>query len=220
MGDHEHSTTVAADPDELLDYLSDVHNLPDHFAAVREAEPTGEASHGGEEVHVVAEVEGTRREGEAWIDADKEKRTLRVGLGGAERLLTGSSDVAADRVLRRDLDDDDPGAVGVGDPHLVETPGFAAGFAQHAGTLGEEFGVGGGEVAHLQPQPQSRAVRGRGVGVRGHLEQPVAQEEDRAAGEFAIHRQPEDVAVEAQRGVGIGGPQGRTAAQDLPAARG
>ncbi|RTL62669.1 MAG: SRPBCC family protein [Pseudonocardiaceae bacterium] len=82
MGDYEHSTTVAADPDELFDYLSDVHNLPDYFAAMREAEPTGEASHGGEEVHVVAEVEGKRREGEAWIDADKEKRTLSWGSEG------------------------------------------------------------------------------------------------------------------------------------------
>ncbi|AEA23816.1 SRPBCC family protein [Pseudonocardia benzenivorans] len=82
MGDYEHRTTVAADPDALFDYLSDVHHLPDYFAAMREAEPTGERSHGHEEVRVVAEVEGTRREGEAWIDADRDARTLSWGSEG------------------------------------------------------------------------------------------------------------------------------------------
>jgi len=82
MGDYEHSTTVDADPDDLFDYLSDVHNLPDYFAAMRDAEPTGQPSHGGEEVHVVAEVEGTRREGEAWFTTDADARTLRWGSEG------------------------------------------------------------------------------------------------------------------------------------------
>jgi uncharacterized protein YndB with AHSA1/START domain len=82
MGDYEHSTTVTADPDELFRYLSDVHNLPDYFAAMREAEPTGETSHGGDEVHVVAEVEGTRREGEAWMTRDGGQRRLSWGSEG------------------------------------------------------------------------------------------------------------------------------------------
>jgi Polyketide cyclase / dehydrase and lipid transport len=82
MGDYEHSTTVTADPDQLFDYLSDVHNLPDYFAAMEEAEPTGAGSHGGEEVHVVAEVEGQRREGEAWMTTDAEARTLSWGSEG------------------------------------------------------------------------------------------------------------------------------------------
>lgn len=82
MGDYEHSTTVTADPDELFRYLSDVHNLPDYFAAMREAEPTGASAHGGAEVHVVAEVEGTRREGEAWLTRDAGERTLSWGSEG------------------------------------------------------------------------------------------------------------------------------------------
>jgi len=82
MGDYEHSTTVDANPDDLFDYLSDVHNLPDYFAAMRDAEPTGQPSHGGEEVHVVAEVEGKRREGDAWMDTDTGNRKLSWGSEG------------------------------------------------------------------------------------------------------------------------------------------
>ncbi|MEK6438409.1 SRPBCC family protein [Pseudonocardia sp. T1-2H] len=84
MGDYEHSTTVATDPDSLFRYLSDVHNLPNYFSAMRDAEPTGkdasDAGHpGAQEIHVVAEVEGKRREGEAWFEADERTRALRWG---------------------------------------------------------------------------------------------------------------------------------------------
>ena len=82
MGDYEHTATVSADPDALFRYLSDVHNLPDYFASMREAEPTGEHVDEGEEVHVVADVEGNRREGEAWISVDDAARTLRWGSEG------------------------------------------------------------------------------------------------------------------------------------------
>ena len=82
MGDYEHTATVAADPDTLFDYLADVHNLPDYFASMRDAEPTGEHVAEGDEVHVVADVDGTRREGDAWIDTDTEARTLRWGSEG------------------------------------------------------------------------------------------------------------------------------------------
>jgi hypothetical protein len=60
-GDYEHATTVTAEPDALFRYLSDVPNRPDQFSSMREAGPTGQQSHGGEEVHVVAEVEGSTR---------------------------------------------------------------------------------------------------------------------------------------------------------------
>ncbi|MHA6626571.1 SRPBCC family protein [Pseudonocardia sichuanensis] len=82
MGDYEHRATVTADPEELFRYLSDVHNLPDYFSSMQDAEPTGEPSHGGDEVHVVADVEGTRREGDAWIRTDPDRRTLTWGSEG------------------------------------------------------------------------------------------------------------------------------------------
>jgi uncharacterized protein YndB with AHSA1/START domain len=82
MGDYEHTATVSADPEALFRYLADVHNLPDYFAAMEEAEPTGEHVADGEEVHVVADVEGTRREGDAWMSVDDAARTLRWGSEG------------------------------------------------------------------------------------------------------------------------------------------
>ena len=86
MGTYEHSTTVATDPDALFAYLSDIHNLPDYFAAMREAEPAGQAEGDVPDdsiaVHTVAEVDGTRREGEAWFTSDADERTLRWGSEG------------------------------------------------------------------------------------------------------------------------------------------
>lgn len=77
MGDYEQSTTVTADPDALFTYLSDVNNLPDYFASMKSAEPAE-----GDAVHTVAEVDGTRREGEAWFTADVEARSIRWGSEG------------------------------------------------------------------------------------------------------------------------------------------
>jgi uncharacterized protein YndB with AHSA1/START domain len=77
MGDHERSTTVDATPDRLFDYLSDVGNLPHYFAAMESAEPAG-----GDTVHTVAEVDGTRREGDAWLTAEDGSRTMRWGAPG------------------------------------------------------------------------------------------------------------------------------------------
>ena len=82
MGDYEHTATVSADADTLFRYLSDVHNLPEYFTAMREAEPTGEQTHGGEEVHVVAEVEGKERAGEAWFVVEDDRKTLSWGSEG------------------------------------------------------------------------------------------------------------------------------------------
>ncbi|WP_433279300.1 SRPBCC family protein [Pseudonocardia xinjiangensis] len=77
MGNYEHSATVTTDPDALFDYLADIHHLPDYFAAMRSAEPAGDDA-----VHTVAEVDGNRREGEAWFTTDRDARTLRWGSEG------------------------------------------------------------------------------------------------------------------------------------------
>ena len=109
MGTYEHSTVVTADPDELFAYLSDVHNLPDYFAAMREAEPAGEAEGDVPDdsiaVHTVADVDGTRREGEAWFTTDADARTLRWGsegpshYGGELRVDANGDDVATVTVV-------------------------------------------------------------------------------------------------------------------------
>ena len=90
MGSYESTTTVTAAPDELFAYLSDVHNLPEYFAAMKSAEPAGaaEGSGGGsvppgsDAVHTVAEVDGTRREGEAWFRRDEDARSISWGSEG------------------------------------------------------------------------------------------------------------------------------------------
>ncbi|MDF3049068.1 MAG: Polyketide cyclase/dehydrase [Pseudonocardia sp.] len=86
MGTYESSTTVAASPDELFTYLSDVHNLPEYFGAMKAAEPAGRAEGdvppGSEAVHSVAEVDGQRREGEAWFRRDGSDCSISWGSEG------------------------------------------------------------------------------------------------------------------------------------------
>jgi uncharacterized protein YndB with AHSA1/START domain len=86
MGTYESTTTVTASPDALFSYLSDIHNLPEYFAAMRSAEPAGSAEGdvppGSEAVHTVAEVDGQRREGEAWFRRDAGARSLSWGSEG------------------------------------------------------------------------------------------------------------------------------------------
>jgi uncharacterized protein YndB with AHSA1/START domain len=86
MRTYESTTTVTASPDDLFAYLSDVHNLPEYFAAMTSAEPAGDAEGdvppGAEAVHSVAEVDGQRREGEAWFRRDAGARSLSWGSEG------------------------------------------------------------------------------------------------------------------------------------------
>ncbi len=77
MADHERSTTVQATPDRLFDYLSDVGNLPHYMASMKSAE-----SAEGDAVHTVADVDGTRVEGDAWLTAEDGSRTMRWGSPG------------------------------------------------------------------------------------------------------------------------------------------
>lgn len=78
MGDYQHAATVRCEPDDLFDYLADSRRLPDYFEAMITAEPAGDQA-----VRVVAEVEGQRREGEAWLQHDTQARTMRWGAEGA-----------------------------------------------------------------------------------------------------------------------------------------
>src|SRR6185312_16145587 len=70
--------------------------------------------------------------------------------GAACRSVTG---VAAQWVLRWHFDDADAEAVRVYDPHLVEPPRLSLGRAHDGCPPVEQGAVGGGQVAHLDPQP-------------------------------------------------------------------
>ncbi|MGW0891581.1 SRPBCC family protein [Saccharopolyspora sp. NPDC002578] len=69
--DYQHSSIVRVNADVLFDYLAEVANLPEYFAAMQSAEYTGPNS-----VYVVAKVEGVRRAGEAWFDVDHQARAM------------------------------------------------------------------------------------------------------------------------------------------------
>ena len=77
MGDYKGSLEVGAPAAQLFRYLSDVRHLPRYFAAMKRAEPAGKDA-----VEVVAEVNGTRREGEAWFRVDRDRQHLEWGSEG------------------------------------------------------------------------------------------------------------------------------------------
>ncbi|MDQ2850820.1 MAG: SRPBCC family protein [Actinomycetota bacterium] len=90
MADHDGSIDVQAPAQQLFDYLSDVRHLPDYFAAMVSADPAH-----GEAVHVVAEVNGSREEGEAWFRVDEVAKRLQwgsEGTGGYRGLLDVTGD--------------------------------------------------------------------------------------------------------------------------------
>ncbi len=89
--DSTRSTTVSAPADTLFAYLSEVENLPEYFATMKEAHRTG----GSDEVHTVAELPGGQEvEGEAYFRVDEAQRHIAWGSeGGSE--YAGSLDVTA-----------------------------------------------------------------------------------------------------------------------------
>jgi hypothetical protein len=117
-------------------------------------------------------------------------------------------------VVRRDLDEPDPHAVRVLDPHLVEAPGFAARLAHDARAALRELLVGLREGPDLHPEPDAVARAGA-VAAAGHLEEPAAQEEHRAARELAVHGEAQDVSVERGGDVRIDRAQQDTAGENL-----
>lgn len=92
MGDYEHTATIRRPPDVVFDYLSSVENLPSFFDSMKDAH-----AEGGDDVHVVADVEGHRYEGEAWMHADPDAKHVRWGAGSTsgyhgELFVTGIGD--------------------------------------------------------------------------------------------------------------------------------
>jgi hypothetical protein len=90
MGDYSGSADVGAPASQLFGYLSDISNLPCYFTAMTSAEPAGQDA-----VHVVADVDGVTREGDAWFRVDRERRHLEWGSEGPDS-YHGYLDVAGD----------------------------------------------------------------------------------------------------------------------------
>ena len=115
-----------------------------------------------------------------------------------------------------DLDQDDPNAVGIFDPHLDQPPWLQPGRLcdGHVGRC--KSMVLSGRVTDLQPQRQALGALLR---LTRYLQQPVPEEEDDPRllrwAELAEYREPEDVAVERLRPPRIRRSQEDTAAQYL-----
>jgi hypothetical protein len=116
VGDYSGSADVGVPAGQLFDYLSEVSNLPRYFTAMTSAEPAGQ-----DEVHVVADVDGVTREGQAWFRVDRERRHLEWGSEGPDNYhgyldVTGDERTSSVRVFlhteRADSGDIDRGIAG------------------------------------------------------------------------------------------------------------
>jgi hypothetical protein len=126
VGDHSGSADAGVPAGQLFDYLSEVSNLPRYFTAMTSAEPAGQ-----DEVHVVADVDGVTREGQAWFRVDRERRHLAWGSERPDNYhgyldVTGHERTSSVRVFlhteRADSGDIDRGVAGTlaGIKRLVE----------------------------------------------------------------------------------------------------
>src|SRR5215212_1873179 len=124
--------------------------------------------------------------------------------------------VPAQGMVIGNLDQSDSNAVGVLDPHLDQPPWLQLGRLCDGHVGRRESTVLSGRITDLQPHRQPlRAL----LSLTRYLEQPVPQEEDDPRllrwAEFAVYRQPEDVAVERLGPPRIRRSQQDTAAQNL-----
>lgn len=105
---------------------------------------------------------------------------------------------AAQRMIPGHLDNGDPHAVRISNPHLVQPPRLPPRLSQHRHAPVGQFAVGRRQVADLQPQRDR--VTGRVLGSSGQLKEALPEEEHRAPSrpgpELPVDRQPEHVPVE------------------------
>jgi hypothetical protein len=117
------------------------------------------------------------------------------------------------------LDQDDPDAVGVLDPHLDQAPWLRYRLAYDRDSGGGQPGVLGMNVADLDPD--HHRAPGRPGRVPGDLEQPLAEVEHQPGivrrAEFPVDGQAEKVTVEAAAAVQVAGAQQNPAAQNVHA---
>jgi D-erythronate 2-dehydrogenase len=154
------------------------------------------------------------------LRAEREGAVLQTSPQPMRRRLCGwwrGPGVAAQRVIGGHLDQHDPGAVRVLDPHLGQPPGLGQRLPGDADPGRCQPAVLGVHVPHLKPD-HDRPSRGP-VGAPGHFQQPRSEKEHQArigrGSELAVDGQAQHVAVEAAAPVGVGGAQQDPAAQYL-----
>ena len=117
------------------------------------------------------------------------------------------------------LDQDDPDAIGVLDPHLDQSPRLCCGFPDDADSGCDQPGVLGVDIPFLDPD--HHRVPGRAGRVPGNFEQSRAQEEHHSGivprAELPVDGQAQDIAVEAAAALQVAGAQEDPAAQNIHA---
>ena len=117
------------------------------------------------------------------------------------------------------LDQDDPGAVGVLDPHLDQSPGLRRGRPDDRDVGRGQPGVLGADIPYLNPD-HHRAPRRPGR-VPGNLEKSWAEEEHHPGivrrAELPADGQAQQVTVEAAAAVQVAGAEKDPAAQNIHA---
>jgi len=116
-----------------------------------------------------------------------------------------------------DLDEDDPDAVGIFDPHLRKSPRLGYRLAQDRNAGREQPSVFGVDVTNLQPD--HHRVSGGLIGVPGDFQEATTEEEHNAGivarAELPIYRQAEDLAIELSASAQVGRPHEDPAGQHL-----
>ena len=125
----------------------------------------------------------------------------------------------AERVTRRKLDQDDPDAVRVLDPHLGQAPRLRSWLPHNRDAGRGQPGVLGMDIPDLDPDHHRAPGRaGRGP---GDLKQPLAEEEHQSGiirrAELPADGQAQQVTVEAAAAVQATGAQQDPAAQNVHA---
>jgi hypothetical protein len=120
-------------------------------------------------------------------------------------------------VIGRDLDQDDPDAVGVLDPHLDQAPGLRYWLPHDRDSGRGQPGMLGADIADLDPD--HHRAPGRAGRVPGDLKQPLAEVEHQPwivwRAELPADGQAEQVTVEAAAAVQVAGAQQEPAAQNV-----
>jgi len=78
MPDYEQTGTIAAEPDALFEYLSDVTHLPDYLPVISEAHQPGP-----EVAEVTADIHGTEQHAQGWLRVDGLDRRMEWGTPGS-----------------------------------------------------------------------------------------------------------------------------------------
>jgi len=122
-------------------------------------------------------------------------------------------------VIGRNLDEDDPDAVWVLDPHFDQAPGLSCWLPDDRDSGCGEQGVLGVYISYLDPD-HHRAL-GRTGRVSGDLEQSMAEEEHQPGivrrAELPVHGQAQYIAVEVAAAVQVARAHQDPAAQNVHA---